>query len=84
MPRGCEARPGVYGAEFSVVLLVEGPRTASIQESLDCLGFYHSSLEGGRHFRLVVELTYVPPDEHPACADPPGDFEKQQMTSKSA
>ena len=56
-PKDAKQDPVVYGAEFSVVLLVEGPRTASIQESLDCLGFYHSSLEGGRHFRLVVELS---------------------------
>ena len=46
----------VYGAEFGVVLLAEGPRTASIQEGLDCLGLYHSGLEGERYFRLVVEL----------------------------
>ena len=31
----------VYGAEFGVVFLGEGPRTASIQEGLDCLGLYH-------------------------------------------
>ena len=46
----------VYGAEFGVVFLAEGPRTASIQESLDCLGLYHSGLEGERHSRLAVEL----------------------------
>ena len=34
-----------------------GTRTASMQEGLDCLGFYHSGLEGERYFRLVVELT---------------------------
>ena len=33
--------PGVYGAEFGVVFLAEGPRTASIQEGLDCLSLYH-------------------------------------------
>ena len=48
--------PMVYGAEFGVAFLVEGPRTASIQEGLDCLGLYHSGLEGERYFRLVVEL----------------------------
>ena len=47
----------VYGAGFGVVFLAEGPRTASIQEGLDCLGLYHSDLEGERYFRLVVELT---------------------------
>ena len=46
----------VYGAEFGVVLLAKNPYTASIQEGLDCLGFYHSGLEGEREFRLVVEL----------------------------
>ena len=49
--------PVVYGAEFGVVFLAEGPRNASIQEGLDCLGLYHSGLEGERYFRLVVELT---------------------------
>ena len=57
-PRWCKARPGVvYGAEFGVVFLAEGPRTESIQERLDCLGLYHSGLEGEHYFRLVVELT---------------------------
>ena len=32
------------GAEFGVVFLAEGPRTASTQEGLDCLGLYHSGL----------------------------------------
>ena len=66
--------PVVYGAKFGVVFLVEGPRTASIQEGLDCLGLYHSGLEGERDFRLVVELPLVPPNAHPACAGPSGDF----------
>ena len=49
----------VYGAEFGVVFLAKGPRTASIQEGLDCLGLLPSSWssEGKRCFRLVVELT---------------------------
>ena len=46
----------MYGTEFGVVFLAEGPRTASIQEGLDYLGLYHSGLEGERDFRLVVEL----------------------------
>ena len=47
----------VYGAEFSVVVfLAKGLRTAPILEGLDCLGLYHSGLEGERDFRLVVEL----------------------------
>ena len=36
----------VYGAEFGVVFLAKSPRTASIQEDLDCLGLLHSDLEG--------------------------------------
>ena len=55
-PDDAKQDPVVYGGEFGVVLLAEGPRTASIQEGLDCLGFYHSGLEGERDFRLVVEL----------------------------
>ena len=46
----------VYSAEFSVVFLAKGPRTASIQEDLNCLRLNHSDLEGKRDFRLVVEL----------------------------
>ena len=49
--------PVVYGAEFRVVFLTKGPRNTSIQWSFDSLGLYHSSLEGERHFQLVVELT---------------------------
>ena len=64
----------VYGAEFGVVFPAKGPRTASIQEGLDCLRLNHSGLEGERDFRLVVELPQVPPDAHPACAGPSGDF----------
>ena len=46
----------VYGAEFGVVFLAKGPRTAFIQESLDCLRLNRSGLERERNFRLVVEL----------------------------
>ena len=46
----------VYSAEFGVVFLEKGLRTASIQEGLDCLRLDHSGLEGERDFRLVVEL----------------------------
>ena len=56
-PDDAKQDPVVYGAEFGVVFLAKGPRTASIQESLVCLGLYHSGLEGERYFRLVVELT---------------------------
>ena len=48
--------PVVYGAEFGVVFLAESPRTASIQDGLDCLGLYHSGLEEKRYFRLAIEL----------------------------
>ena len=46
----------VYSAEFGVVFLTKGPRTASIQEGLDCLRLNHSGLEWERDFRLVVEF----------------------------
>ena len=73
-PDDAKQNPLVYGAEFGVVFLAKGPRTASIQEGLDCLGLYYSGLEGECYFRLVVELAYVPSDAHPAFAGPPGDF----------
>ena len=73
-PDDAKQDPVVYGAGFGVVFLAEGPRTASIQEGLSCLGLYHSDLEGERYFWLVVELTWIPPDAHQACAGPPGDF----------
>ena len=73
-PDDTKQDPVVYGEEFGVVFLAEGLRTASIQEGLGCFGLYHSGLEGERDFRLVVELPQVPPDAHPACAGPPGDF----------
>ena len=56
-PDDAKQDPVVYGAEFGVVFLAKGPRTASIQDGLNCLGLYHSGLEGERYFRLVVELT---------------------------
>ena len=55
-PDDVEQDPVVYRAEFGVVFLAAGPRTASIQEGFDCLGLYHSGLEGERDFRLVVQL----------------------------
>ena len=45
-PDDAKQDPVMYGAEFGVVFLAEGPHTASIQEDLDCLGLYHSDLEG--------------------------------------
>ena len=56
-PDDAKKGPVVYGAEFSVVFLGEGPRAASIQEGFDYLGLYHSGLEGECYFRLVVQLT---------------------------
>ena len=56
-PDDAKQDPVVYDAEFGVVFLAEGPRTASIQEGLHCLGLYHSGVEGEHYFRLVVELT---------------------------
>ena len=48
--------PVVCGAEIGGVFLAKGPRTASIQEGLNCLGLYNSGLEGENYFRLVAEL----------------------------
>ena len=56
-PDDAKQDPVVYGAESSAVFLAKGPRTASIQEGLDCLGLCFSGLERERNFRLVVELT---------------------------
>ena len=47
-PHDAKQDPVVYGAEFSVVFLAGGPRTASIQEGLDYLVLYRSGLEGER------------------------------------
>ena len=58
-PDDAKQDPVEYGAEFVVVFLAEGPRTACIQEGLDCLGLYHSDVEGEQYFRLVVELTWI-------------------------
>ena len=45
-PDDAKQDPVVDRAEFGVVFLAEGSRTASIQEGFDCLGLYHSGLEG--------------------------------------
>ena len=47
-PDDAKQDPVVYGAEFGVVILVEGPRTAFVQEGLGRPGLYHSGLEGER------------------------------------
>ena len=44
----------VYGAKFGIVFLAKGPRTASMQEGLNCLRLNHLGLEGERDFWLVV------------------------------
>ena len=46
----------VYGAKFGIVFLAKVPRTASVQEGLNCLRLNHSGLEGERDFWLVVEF----------------------------
>ena len=56
-PDDTKQDPVVYSAEFAVVFLAEDPRTTSIREDFDCLGLYHSGLEGDRYFRLLVDLT---------------------------
>ena len=53
----------VYSSEFGVVFLAKGSHAASLQEGLDCLGLHHSGLERKE-----------PPNAHPACAGPPGNF----------
>ena len=55
-PDDAKQDPVVYGAEFEVVFLAKGPRTVFIQQGLDFFGLYHSGLEWGCHFRLVVEF----------------------------
>ena len=80
-PDDAKQDPVVYGTEFGVVFLAKGSRTAFLQEGLDCLGPYHSDIEGELYLRLVAELTYVPPD-HPTCAGTPGDF-KTDMSGVS-
>ena len=57
-PDDAKQDPVVYSAEFGLVFLAKGPRTASIQEDFDCLGLYLSCFESERHFRLVVELAW--------------------------
>ena len=49
-PDNAKQDPVVYGAEFGVVFVAKGPRTASIQEGLDYFVLYHSGLEGERDF----------------------------------
>ena len=73
-PDDAKQDPVGSGTKFGVVFLAEGPRTASIKKGFDCFGLYHPGLERERDFRLAVELPLVPPDAHPACAGPPGDF----------
>ena len=45
---------GVYGAEFGVVFLAKGPRTASIQEGLDSLCLNHSESLSEEHLQFRV------------------------------
>ena len=44
-PDDAKRDPVAYGTKFGVVFLAEGPRTASIQKSLDCFGLNHPGLE---------------------------------------
>ena len=53
-PDDAKQDPVVCGAKFGVVSLAEGPRSASLQNGLDCLSLYHSGLKGERYFRLVI------------------------------
>ena len=61
-PKGPKQDLEAYGAEFVIIVfLAKGLHTASTQEGLDCLGFYHSDLEGEHHFQLVVERSFSTP-----------------------
>ena len=51
-PDDAKQDPVAYGAEFGVVFLAEGPRTASIQEGLDDLGLYRFALRESATFGL--------------------------------
>ena len=73
-PDDAKQDPVVYGTKFGVVFLVEDPRTASIQKGFDCFDLFYRGLEREYELRLVAELPYVPPDAHPTCAGPLGDF----------
>ena len=58
-PDDTEQDSVVYGAEFGVVFLAKGPRTASIQEGLDCLRLSHSGLERERdlgHNEMTIKM----------------------------
>ena len=57
VPDSAKQDPVVYDTEFGVVFLAKGPRTASLQEGLGCLGLDDLGLERERYFLLVVELT---------------------------
>ena len=67
-PNDANQDPVMYRAEFGSVFLAEGPRTASIQEGLDCLDLYHSGLEGkliglrtrGARYRISLESDNSP------------------------
>ena len=74
-PDDAKQDPVVYGAEFGVVLLAEGPRTASIQEGLNCLGLYHSNLEEEHYFRKKKK--------HPGGKSPRGIFRKAHANART-
>ena len=73
-PNDTKQDPMGYGAEFGVVFVTKGPRFASIKECFGFLGLNHFYREGRRYFRLVTELTQIPPDAYPSWADRRGDF----------
>ena len=47
-PDDAKQDPVVYGTKVVVVILAEGPRTASIQKGFNCFGFYCPGLERER------------------------------------
>ena len=58
-PDDARQDPVVYGEEFGVVFLTKGPRTPSLQEGLNCLGLYHSCLEGKRCVVTIPDLRFL-------------------------
>ena len=64
----------VYGAEFGVVVLAEGPRRASVQESLDHFSFHYPEVECEIHIWSVVELFLILFYPHPNRVPFSGDF----------
>ena len=74
-PDNAKQDPVVCGAGSGVVFLAQRVHVLHPYSKVSiCTASYHSGLKNERHFRLVVELTYLSPGVYRACAGPPGDF----------